>query len=381
MKQKDMVERRAMAEGILAGIDDKFIEEAMNYNGEAGETLRAKQVTFKKRAWKLGIRMAACLALLTVISFSSLSVATASGSVKAYEYLYKLNPYLAERMTPVEKTCVDQGIEMKVAGIYVHGEIMDIFITMQDIEGDRIDDTTDLFDSYSINVNCDQWGGCTLVDYDEETKTATFQIMMGLYDHKIEGKKMTFSVKKFLSAKQQGWKDLPEIDLGKVSAEKAEYLPEAEVAELLATKLDMGYPERTSGLPKLLVPNDAQTISVADGMKVTAYGMVDGKLHVQVYYEDVKGRDDNGDVQLLDENGMEHVRSVAAYLQDKDHKGRYEEYEFDVPADELSNYSVIAYYSTGAKLYEGDWKITFPFTNVEELEKPLSGAENTTLQD
>ena len=302
-----------------------------------------------------------------IVSLSSLTVATAAGSLKAYELLYALDPYLAERMSPVEESCVDQGIEMRVAGIYVHGEIVDIYVTMQDLEGNRLDGTADLFDSYSIHTNLDQWGGCTLVDFDEETCTATFLIKAGLYDQKIDAKKMTFSVKRFLSGKQETWVDLPQIDLSEVASWKADYRPEREVQELIQSPVEHEASGTGTGLSKLLVPNEALAFSPVEvGAKITAYGIVDGKLHVQVYYENVHGRDDHGDIQLVDANGMEHVRSGVAFFCDKDRFGRYEEYEFDIPVEELSQYSVIGYFSTGAKLYEGDWKITFPIVNKEE---------------
>ena len=39
--------------------------------------------------------------------------------------------------------------------------------------GDRIDETTDLFDSYSIHTTADSMSGCESVSYDKETKTKT----------------------------------------------------------------------------------------------------------------------------------------------------------------------------------------------------------------
>lgn len=356
MKQMELEGKPELAESFLENIDDKYLEEAMK----------------GKRTWSRAAKIAASMAAVVVLAFSSLTAATAAGSLTAYEYLYKLNPYLAEKMTPVMKSCIDQGIEMKVVGIYVHDTIADIYVSMQDLEEDRIDGTADLFDSYSIHTNCDQWGGCTLVDYDEETHAATFLIKVGLYDQKIDGRKMTFSVSRFLSGKQETWKELPEIDLAKVVSEEADYRPEVEVLNLLESRRDRGYSEYTTGLPKLLVPNETQTFSPVVGAKITAYGIVDGKLHVQVYYEDVHGRDDHGDIQLLDANGMNVLRSGDACFWDKDRKGRYEEYEFDVPMDDLSEYTVIGYFSTGAKLYQGNWKITFPFTNIEEMGEPLT---------
>ena len=357
MKEMNITKQNLAGEIFLSDLDERFLEEAM----KADETRR-----MEKGPWVNIMKIAACLALVVVVCFSSLSVATAAGSLRAYELLYALDPYLAEKMSPVMESCVDQGIEMKVAGIYVHGDIVDIYVTMQDLEGNRIDGTTDLFDSYSIHTNLDQWGGCSLVAYDEGTHTASFLITAGLYGKKIEGKKMTFSVSKFLSKKQEGWFSLSEIDLARVVSEKADARTVGEVLNLInsATKH-----EEIDGaeLEKLLVPNDAQTFApVQDGAKITAYGMVDGRLHVQVYYEDIHERDDHGDIQLVNQNGENVICSGMEYFWDSAQKGRYVEYEFDVPADELSNYGLVGYFSTGAQLFEGNWKISFPIVNQEE---------------
>ena len=66
-----------------------------------------------------------------------------------------------------------------------------IYITMQDLIGDRIDETTDLNDSYSINkaFEC-SIGHCDNVGFDSKTKTATFLISIkDIGNKKIDGKK------------------------------------------------------------------------------------------------------------------------------------------------------------------------------------------------
>ena len=75
---------------------------------------------------------------------------TYAGSSSAYEALYTFFPGAAEFFSPVNESCVDNGIEMCVKAIYVHDDSADIYISMKDLTGDRIDETTDLFDSYEI---------------------------------------------------------------------------------------------------------------------------------------------------------------------------------------------------------------------------------------
>lgn len=117
-----------------------------------------------------------------------------------YEMIYYVSPSAAQFFMPVKKSCVDNGIKMEVVSAYVHDNKAEIYITMQDLTGERIDGTIDLYDSYSINRSFDSSATCRLVDYDESTGTATFYICITEWgDRKIDGEKITFSVREFIS--------------------------------------------------------------------------------------------------------------------------------------------------------------------------------------
>ena len=73
-------------------------------------------------------------------------------------------------------SCEDDGIKMEVISAYINADKADIYISMQDMTDERIDETTDLFDSYSINRPFSSSATCERMSYDEETKTATFLI-------------------------------------------------------------------------------------------------------------------------------------------------------------------------------------------------------------
>ena len=138
---------------------------------------------------------------------------TYAGSSSAYEALYTLFPGAAEFFSPVNESCVDNGIEMCVKAIYVHDDSADIYISMKDLTGDRIDETTDLFDSYEIRPSYAQIGGCQRVGYDAENKETTFLISVRQPGNHITGEKLTFRVSEFLSGKQEVTMELPMIEL------------------------------------------------------------------------------------------------------------------------------------------------------------------------
>ena len=98
----------------------------------------------------------------------------------------------------------DSGIRMVVEGVSIQDSCAYIYISMRDIEGKYIDESIDLFDSYSIHTNADQIGGCALVDFDEGTRKATFLITIQNMDGTpIDGSTMTFSVSQFLTGKSE----------------------------------------------------------------------------------------------------------------------------------------------------------------------------------
>ena len=95
-------------------------------------------------------------------------------------------------------SCEDNGIKFEVISAYVEGNEAKIFISVQDIDGDRIDETTDLFDNFSINTPFDCSSSCENISYDTETKTATFLISISQWNEKdIIGEKITFCVRRF----------------------------------------------------------------------------------------------------------------------------------------------------------------------------------------
>lgn len=157
-----------MKEKILDGIEDKYLSEAMDY-------AKIHKVKKQRLIPVLG-RMAACFAIIIGVSFSSLSIAVAAGNMAAYDVLYAIYPDIAVRLMPVNASCEDGGIRMEVEGVSIQDSCAYVYISMHDLEGKYIDESIDLFDSYSIHTNADQIGGCTLVDFDEVNRKATFLI-------------------------------------------------------------------------------------------------------------------------------------------------------------------------------------------------------------
>lgn len=342
--------REDRIETMLSGLDDRYICEAARYMGE--------KKGWRSRIWRKAGASAAGFIVLFFLSMSGLSLAAASGNIPAYDILYALYPEAAKMLTPVNVSCEDNGIKMEAEAVYVHGDTAEIYISMTDLTGNRIDGTTDLFDSYEIHIPEDSIGTCSRIDYEQETNTATFLISVRLLNRKkISGQKLTFCVSQFLSGKKETEEALKEISL-----ETADAVSDLQKdVEIRGGSWLFGEEEEIS---QFLRENEEQSYSPTDGVTVTAWGFVDDRLHIQVHYEDILQTDNHGSVYLTDEQGnsVECVRTAAFW--DDSHTGSYEEYVFDIrPETDMSGFCVWGHFWTCKNLTTGRWQVSFPIEN------------------
>lgn len=303
--------------------------------------------------------LAAAAVLCVLLTVPALAF---TGVAPAYKVLYALSPAIAQSLKPVQMSCEDNGIRMEVISAAVQGNRADIYISMQDLTGGRIDETVDLFDSYQINRPFDSSATCQLVSYDAQQKAATFLISMTRLDQKdISGGKVTFSVREFLSGKQMFEGLLPQLDLT-----AAAQSPDTQTGvDIRGGSQPDGVRIDTDPIPVLVRQID---LLPAPGVQVTAMGYVDGKLHIQTHYDNILETDNHGYVYLKNADGeVIHADSSISFW-DETHSGSYDEAVFDVPAEGSSGYQVYGMFLTGATLTKGNWQVTF---SLEDSAKSL----------
>ena len=335
-------------ETAISNIDEKYILEAAQYIQDE------KRVQHRKMR-----KVAACFLAAVFLSIPTIALASSAGSIAAYDILYFLHPEIAKKLTPVNLSCVDHGIRMEVEAVNIENDTALIYISMKDLEEDRIDETIDLFDSYHIHSSGDSIGTCSRIGYDEEEKEATFLIQLQqMYGKKITGKKLTFSVTEFLSGKQEMDEELFQISLENME---------------IVTDTQQEVEERGAGgsgdwemVNSFLKTREQQSFSPIKGVTVTAYGFVDGRLHVQVHYENILETDNHGYIYFKDKAGNVIYSDVSIGFWDDAHRGSYEEYVFNIfPGDDLTEYTIWGRFWVCPNLTKGYWEVTFP---VEELE-------------
>lgn len=302
---------------------------------------------------------AAAAAVLCITA--PLPAATVCGSEAAYAVLYQVAPGIAQTFKPVQKSCTDNGIRMDVISADITGSEASIYIALQDLEGSRIDATTDLFDSYSLRCPYDTTGHCSFSAYDEETGMAYFLVQIKRMDGKpIKHGKITFSVRELLYGKQKFEGVLPGMALDNVP-----YHPD--------TQRDL--PFRGAGykdvLPdyeslRYLIPADPPLLSPCDGVSVTGIGYIDGALHIQAYYADIGHTDNHGWLCLADSEGapVEYDGEFDVSFWDDAQKGSYEEKIIKMPYEEIENYQLYGEFVTCSGYESGNWKVTFDLGNI-----------------
>lgn len=332
---------REFLSDALGGIADRHISEAAESRPRRPFRLRRAAV----------IVLAAALCLMLALPV----MASADGS---YELLYAVAPALAQRLKPVQLSCEDNGIQMEVVAASVQGDTAEAYIALRDLTGDRVDGTTDLFDSWSFHTPFDSANTCTPESYDASTHTATFYVLMTAADGadiRPEDGKITFSVREFLSHKQA----LEGVDLSAVVSAMPS-APETQTdMQLRGGGLGNGFSET---LIPCLVPADEPLLIPADGAAVTGAGYVDGRLHIQVYYEDILRTDNHGFVYYVGEDGEPVYSTLSLSLWDDTQTGSYQEYIFDLPAEALDSVAFYGDFTTCGSLTEGNWQVTFPLS-------------------
>ena len=334
----------------MGAIDDNAILDAKSYQRP------------KSHRW---LRWGACAACICLVI--SLSIPTMAAKIPSfYNVLYEISPATAQFFKPVQRSCESQGIQMEVVASYIHEDTAEIYVSLQDLEGDRLSESTDLFDSYSIHTPFDCTSNCTLVSYDPNTKTATFLITIEQWGNAdIVGDKLTFSVRELLGQKEEHKGTINDVDLGHITLNTSTQAVSSRGMSGDEYVAENEYADSSTGV--VVLKSNGRIASPTGGVALTGIGYIDGKLHVQVYYEDILKTDNHGFIKLINKNTGENIDcygSVSFF--DEEQRGSYTDYVFtNIPLETLGEGALYGEFVTSSGSIEGDWSITFPLHTVD----------------
>ena len=334
---------------------DLLIDAIGEIDDDKIKSAKMVSVKTKKKSIKHFIIIAAAILLCITITVPTLA-ATVN---PVYDLVYRISPSLAQMMKPVQMSCEDNGIRMEVESASVYENEAAVYISLEDLtDQNRIDETTDLFDSYSINQGFTSFSTCSYVSFDKETGKAKFLINITRADgNKIEGNKITFDFTTFISKKSHYDGRLWELDLSKAVEAKDTFTPEW----FRGSSGIEGGLDKVSNT-KCLIPVNGGLYSPVDGVTITNMGFIDNKLHIQVYYEDIANYDDHGFIKLRDKYGEEAKYYDVSFFDDEE-IGSYDEIIYDITPDEIEKYIPFGNFVTCKNRTEGFWQVTFPLEN------------------
>ena len=355
----------------------------------------ADKKTFKKHIGRKAIfSLIAALIVFSALGITSFAKTYYGASFD--EALYYFFPSVAQSLKPVNLSCEENGIKMEVISADIKGKESYIYVSMQDMEGNRIDKSIDLYDSYSLKIPGDQHGACTKIGYDEETEKATFLVNINSDNNTIPKGKVTLNIGCFLSQKieQKGFID--EIDLSKATL-SPEYETEISSYKKLKDKYESGtiqndiyrfvyeriprivhnilnlndtyfeYEVYKEEKEKYLAEKDDVIYTSETGAEFVAMGFIDDKLHIKVFYGSRHYNDHIGFLSIFDENGNEIHSTKMKYINTF---GEVEpnliapvetwvDYTFDISPEEIEGCRLYGEFWIYNNYTEGDWEVTF----------------------
>ncbi|WHH58665.1 DUF4179 domain-containing protein [Petroclostridium sp. X23] len=310
----------------------------------------------------ISIALGACLCLILSISVMA---QTTSGFNKL---LSIISPDIALMLEPIESISEDNGIKMEVIGAMNDDEMAVIYITMQDLTENRIDETLDIYD-YSL-AGAHMFNS-QIVHYDKASKTATLRIQAN-GGKELSGKKLRWGIRSFLSHKQVFNAVDTGINLSDINnADSSQMIP-LDMNNIPGGGGDLFEEFQSQGIIDVL-KTDQMNIKLPkiDFMYISNIGYIDGRLHIQTKWTR-DGVDDHGYLYFVDALGNKIDMSESNIYFGTDSEGNteygneYIEYIFDVTNINLSEVKLMGYFVSNGNYITGNWETTFKIRPAEE---------------
>ncbi|MBR1554186.1 MAG: DUF4179 domain-containing protein [Oscillospiraceae bacterium] len=341
----------------------KEIYQNMNTQIQPDEILIQKVMnqTVRKKS-HIGRKIAVSLACV-VLSAGSLSVMT-HASENFRDMLWQISPRAGAIFSPVMKSCIDNGIEMTIEGVYINGDDAEFYITFQDLEENRVDETLDLFDSYTIIRPFAFDGsayGCAKEGFDKETGKVRFHIYTSEPNAgNFWGDTLTFSVKTLLHGVQREEHVPVDIDLSQVN-----YHPETTSGEKFFENRGYGSgcntPTEMPDISEINIMKPEFRKDLIQNIKLTGLAWENGWLHIQSCIENYNG--DSCIFYTLEDKDGNQIENVSFNWREGSEE--YTETLIKVNPEEVKNYKVYAEYRIGGEFIDGNWQVKFPLEQIE----------------
>lgn len=293
------------------------------------------------------------------------SIGVGAATIPSFNHLLSLvSPEIALMLQPIEISSEDNGIKMEVVAAMNDDEMAVIYVTMQDLTGNRIDKTLDIYD-YSLTEG--RMFNSQIVDYDDTTNTATLRIQAN-GGESINNKKIGFHITSFLSHKQTMEEVIVDANLMEVKNNTPQMIS-------LDTNNVSGGGEIFGELMeqdtiKVLKPDETElSLPEIEFMHISNLGFIDNRLHIQTKWTG-DNVDDHGYFYFMDASGDKiHASNIyfeSAEVGKTNDRNEYIEYIFDVDQLDLDKLKLMGDFVYGSNYTIGNWSTTFKIQSVSE---------------
>ncbi|WP_053956430.1 DUF4179 domain-containing protein [Inediibacterium massiliense] len=312
--------------------------------------------------FKRAIPLVVCLCLI-------FSVGVMAETIPSFQKLLSIvSTDIGLLLQPVKKISEDQGIKMEVLGAMNDDEMAVVYFTMQDLTGNRIDKTLDI---YEYSLNGANMFNCQIINYDEVTKTAILR-MQANGGEKLNGKKVSFRIGSFLSDKKTFDK---RIDISDIKIANSSQKIPLDMSHISGGGGTLYKEFKQKGSINVL-KTDQMNIAIPkiDFVHISNIGYIDGKLHIQTKCIG-DGIDDHGYMYFADSLGNQIDMKSANIHFGTDPEGNtkygsdYIEYIFDMGDIEVDKLKLMGYFVSNGNYVEGNWETTFKIQSVGETKE------------
>lgn len=366
--------------------DELIIKNALNNVNTPGYDITSKieQNMTANKSPSFKRHLVTVTAVLLLMTFT---VVAAAATISGFKYLLTIiGEENAALITPVEISDEDQGIRMEVVAAGRFDNMLKVYVTFQDLIGERLGDDAKPREYNLTGIGKEKIGGMSsigwkLMDYDEKNNKATMLFELA-GSSKLEGEDLTLKINKILYNTRKVWDYKVEKNISEVERNPAVYF--ADVKHLLSGSLGRRYiygfeADKIFGgldeIPVLREQKEAIVFPQTDTFKISAIGIIDGRLHIQVWKD--KNADESSYVHVSLRNAAGEYKNEDSYfsfdIEDGAVTGEtdnpaYGEYVFDIDENKLGEYELRAFISE-SDVINGNWEIKFNSEDSGEILK------------
>lgn len=358
-----------------------------------GTELRDK--VFEKIEHKPAVRLRPLSAVAAVLAVFMLATPVMA-SEAVQDLMYQVSPEMAARFTPIQESCVKNGIKMEVVSASIHGATSEVVVSFEDLEGERIGThTREDYEFRDYNIFKNNGDGQSVKGlsedhsgYDPETRKKTMLVETNYHGVTVTdlfGSKMTIVVDEINNYLDDVPYEVPIAltDNAVMTAKPDRSHPSDRPVEVPFD--GFGYGSATRNDPwlskevyELLTPGEVK-YQITEELAVMGMAYIDGRLHVQTRLRDADTFS-GYHIYFVDANG----KTVGAAnfntftINEGSNRGEYQENIFDILEEELENYTLMADVEYKETI-KGPWKVTFRFSESDYMGEHDNGLPMETV--